>query len=85
MKENAVPGWTVESWLGSLPLLEILSEALLDESKAEADADDVSCIRGLSDKNIEAAVNLVTLKLKTELKQRRWPSCGRQQRSMPAS
>ena len=63
-----LPGWTIASWLTSLHLMDILSDALLDQSLADEDADEVGCMKGLSDQAIEAAVDAAAVTLKTELK-----------------
>jgi hypothetical protein len=64
------PGWTIASWLTSLHLLDIISDALLNKSEADADADadEVTCMKGLSDQAIEAAVDAAAVALKTKLK-----------------
>jgi hypothetical protein len=48
--------------------VDILSNALLDQSVMDEDADEVICMKGLSDQAIEAAVDAAAVTLKTELK-----------------
>jgi hypothetical protein len=48
--------------------VEVLSSALRDKSDGDEYADDVSCMKGLSDQAIEAAVDAAAVTLKTKLK-----------------
>jgi hypothetical protein len=61
-------GWTALCWLNSLTLAEVISDSLLDASEAAENADDVTCIKGLSDKDIDRAIDSIVPNLKMKLK-----------------
>jgi hypothetical protein len=66
-RDAGAPGWTANSWLSSLTLLDILGEALLVESD-HTFSDEVDCVKGLSDAMIDNAVAAAAVQMKAELK-----------------
>jgi hypothetical protein len=68
--DGGAPGWTAESWLSSLPLLDALGRELLAVSGIDArTSEEADCIKALSNEAIDIAVDAAASRIKDELRE----------------